>query len=93
MGNGNIIAEHIVTGPQIERDNPCLVNGTTTGGAMRLSQSGYFRPFPGYSQFKGPFNKFYMTGPYCHPGGAISGAGTITANVILEDLGLKKREF
>ncbi|MCC7163796.1 MAG: NAD(P)/FAD-dependent oxidoreductase [Anaerolineae bacterium] len=93
MGNGNIIGEHIVTGPQIERDNPCLVNGTTTGGAMRLSQSGYFRPFPGYSQFKGPFDKFYMTGPYCHPGGAISGAGTITANVILEDLGLKKREF
>lgn len=93
MDGGNILAEHIVTGPQIERDNPCLVNGTTTGGAMRMSQSGFFRPFPGYSQFKGPFKNFYMTGPYCHPGGAISGAGTITANVILEDLGLKKRDF
>ena len=93
MTDDNILAQYVDTGPQLERDNPCFVNGTTTGGAMRLSQSGYLRPFPGWSQYKTPVKNLYMTGPYCHPGGAISGAGTITANIILEDLGLREPEF
>ncbi|MFN8456683.1 MAG: NAD(P)/FAD-dependent oxidoreductase [Anaerolineae bacterium] len=93
MSDENILAAYVDTGPSLERDNPCLVNGTTTGGAMRMSQSGYFRPFPGWSQYRTPIKKLYMTGPYCHPGGAISGAGTITAGVILEDLGLRKPDF
>jgi phytoene dehydrogenase-like protein len=93
MTDDNILAAYVDTGPSMERDNPCLVNGTTTGGAMRMSQSGFLRPFPGYSQYRGPFEKFYMTGPYTHPGGAISAAGTITANVILEDLGIREPEF
>lgn len=93
MTDDNILAAYVDTGPSIERDNPCFVDGGTTGGAMRMSQSGYFRPFPGYSQYRGPFKKFYMTGPYTHPGGAISAAGTITANVILEDLGIREPEF
>ena len=90
---GNILGYQIATGPSIERDNPCLVRGSTTGGAMRIYQSGYFRPFVGYSQYRGPLENLYLTGPYCHPGGAISGAGTITANVILEDLGLRRAEL
>jgi len=93
MTDDNILGAYIDTGKSIERDNPCHVNGATAGGAMRQSQSGYFRPFPGWSQYKTPVNKLYMTGPHCHPGGAISGAGTITAGIILEDLGLRKREF
>ena len=91
MTDDNILAAYIDTGPSLERDNPSLVSGATTGGAMRMYQSGYFRPFPGWSQYKTPIEKLYMTGPHCHPGGAISGAGTITAGVILEDLGLKKK--
>ncbi len=93
MTDDNILAAYVDTGPSMERDNPCLVNGTTTGGAMRMSQSGFLRPFPGYSQYRGPFEKFYMTGPYTHPGGAISAAGTITANVILEEIGIREPEF
>ncbi len=93
MTDDNILACYIDTGPSLERDNPCFINGTTTGGAMRMSQSGYFRPFPGWAQYKTPISKLYMTGPYCHPGGAISGSGTITANVILEDLGLREPDF
>lgn len=93
MTDANILGTYIQTGPSIERDNPCLVNGTTTGGAMRQSQGGIFRPFAGYSDYRGPLKGLYMAGPYCHPGGAISAAGSITANVILEDLGLRTPEF
>ena len=93
MGDDNILGRYVQTGPSIERDNPCFVNGSTTGGALRQYQSGYFRPFPGYSNFRGPLERFYFTGPYNHPGGAISAAGTITASKILEDLGLRKPEW
>ena len=40
--------------------------------------------FPG-----SPIRNLYMTGPHCHPGGGLSAMGTITANVMLEDFGLK----
>ena len=91
MTRDNILAAYIETGPSLERANPCFVNGSTTGGAMRLYQSGFLRPFPGYSDYRTPIKKMYMTGPHTHPGGAIAAAGTITAGVILEDLGLKKK--
>jgi len=91
MSDDNILGRFIQTAETLEEQNPCLVEGSCTGGSMRLFQTGYLRPFPGYSDYRSPIKKMYMTGPYCHPGGAISAAGTITAGVILEDLGLKKK--
>jgi phytoene dehydrogenase-like protein len=89
MDRDNIIAESIWTGPTLERANPCLVNGCTTHGARILSQMGYFRPFPGYAHYRSPIRNLYMAGPYCHPGGGLTAMGTITANVMLRDFGLK----
>ena len=57
------------------------------------SQLGYFRPFPGYAHYRAPIKGLYMTGPHCHPGGGISGMGTITARVMLDDMGIKPAEF
>lgn len=74
----------------LEAANPCFVNGTTHGGERIQAQLGYFRPFPGYAHYRAPIKKLYMTGPHCHPGGGISAAGSIAANVMLEDLGLKR---
>lgn len=91
MGDDNILGTCIQTAETLEEANPCFVDGSCTGGSMRLFQTGHLRPFPGYSDYRAPIKKMYMTGPYCHPGGAISAAGTITAGVILQDLGLKKK--
>ena len=85
MTESNILGQYIDTGESIARDNLSFVNGTTTGGERTLSQSGYFRPFPGYAHYRSPIRNLYMTGPSCHPGGGISAMGTITANVMLED--------
>ena len=93
MTANNILAEYIETGTSLEAANPCFLHGNTTGGERTLAQLGYFRPFPGYSQYRSPIAKLYMTGPYCHPGGGISAMGTITANVMLEDFGLKEPDF
>jgi phytoene dehydrogenase-like protein len=87
MQDDNILAAYYDTGVSLEAANPCFVDGNTTGGERTLSQMGYFRPLPGYSQYKSPLRNLYMTGPSCHPGGGITAMGTITARVILDELG------
>ena len=87
MDDDNILAEYVETGPSLARANLCFHRGVTTGGERILSQMGAFRPFPNYANYRGPVKNFYMTGPSCHPGGGISGMGTIAAKEILLDLG------
>ena len=86
----NILGEYIDTPESIERANPCLVNGATTGGERTLAQSGCFRPVPGYSQYRSPVRSLYLTGASCHPGGGITAMGMVTAQEILRDLAAKK---
>ena len=90
MDDDNILAEYVETGPSLERANLCFHRGVTTGGERTLAQMGAFRPFPNYANYRGPVDKFYLTGPSCHPGGGICGMGTIAANEILLDLGLRE---
>ena len=85
MGADNLLAEYIDTPLSIERANACLVGGATTGGERLLSQTGYFRPLPGYSQYRGPLKQMYLTGASCHPGGGITAMGMVTAREIIED--------
>ncbi|HOP20621.1 MAG TPA: hypothetical protein PK585_11100, partial [Amphiplicatus sp.] len=84
-----ILGEYIETKDSLERANLSFVDGTTNGGERIAAQLGAFRPFPGYAHYRSPFKNLYMTGPHCHPGGGISAGGTVAANVMLEDLGLK----
>ena len=46
----------------------------------------------GYADYRGPLKNLYMTGPSCHPGGGISGMGTVTANEILLDQGIREED-
>ena len=90
MTQDNIMAEYVETGPSLERANWCFDRGVTTGGERTLAQMGAFRPFPNYADYRGPLKKLYMTGPSCHPGGGICGMGTIAADEILLDLGIRE---
>lgn len=92
MNDDNILAEYVETGPSLARANLCFHRGVTTGGERTLAQMGAFRPFPNYANYRGPIKKFYMTGPSCHPGGGISGMGTIAAKEILLDLGVNEED-
>ena len=89
IGDRTILGEYIETRESLEKANLCFVDGTTNGGERIAAQLGAFRPFPGYAHYRSPFKNLYMTGPHCHPGGGISAAGTIAANVMLEDFGMK----
>lgn len=92
MGRENILAEYIDYAETLERDNWSLVDGTTTGGERTQAQMGYFRPFPGYSQYRSPIKKLWMTGPSTHPGNGITAMGTVTANEMLRSFGMKDKE-
>ena len=92
MGDDNILGYYIDHAVSLANDNWSLVAGTTTGGERTMAQSGYFRPFPGYSQYRSPIRNLYMTGPSCHPGAGITAMGTITADVMLQDFGLKQAQ-
>ena len=91
MGPENLLGAYYETSVSLEEANPAFVSGSTTGGERLLSQMGYMRPLPGYSQYKSPIPNLYMTGPSCHPGGGITAMGTITANVMLHDFGMPHR--
>jgi len=88
-----ILGMYVQTRETLEAANPCFVDGTTNGGERIAAQLGYFRPFPGYAHYRSPVQQLYMTGPHCHPGGGISAMGTITARVMLDDMGLKSADF
>jgi len=90
MSDDNILGHYVQTGPSMARDNLCLYRGSTNGGERTLAQMGVFRPFPNYANYRGPVKRFYMTGPSTHPGAGISAMGTIAANEIMYDLGLKR---
>ena len=92
MGRDNILGEYIDHAETISRDNLSLVNGTTTGGERTMAQMGFFRPFPGYSQYRSPIKKLWMTGPSTHPGGGITAMGTVTAVEMLKSFGLRDED-
>ncbi|MEM7033273.1 MAG: NAD(P)/FAD-dependent oxidoreductase [Chloroflexota bacterium] len=92
MDDSNIIGEYVDHAETLARDNWSLVGGTTTGGERTMAQTGFFRPFPGYSQYQSPIDKLWMTGPSCHPGAAITAMGTVTANEMLRAWGMLAEE-
>ena len=93
VSGSNILGRYIETRETLEAANPAFVDGTTNGGERIAAQLGSFRPFPGYAHYRSPIRDLYMTGPHCHPGGGISAMGTITARVMLDDMGIKPADF
>ena len=54
---------------------------------LTIDQLMFNRPFPGYSQYRGPVKGMYLCGSGTHPGGGVSSAcGANSAREILRDL-------
>lgn len=64
-----------------------LTEGNIFQGELTIDQLMFNRPFPGYSQYRGPVKGMYMCGSGTHPGGGVSSAcGANSAREILRDL-------
>lgn len=91
MTKENILWTYVMTPVDFANKLVDMVQGSIKQGAYHPLQMGYNRPNSELSQYKTPIKGLYLCGASCHPGGLVTfGAGYNAANVIAEDLGLKK---
>ena len=70
-----VLARHVMSPVDLERDNPNLVGGDSLSGSHHLDQFFCFRPAFGYSRWRTGVKDLYMVGASTWPG-AGTGAGS-----------------
>ena len=84
-----VLQAHIDSPVDMERTSPSFRRGDLHGIATTTYQSGAHRPTPELGQYTVPgLDRFYLVGPFQHPGGGVFGAGRATAMKMFEALGL-----
>jgi len=85
-GFGNLVLQREVRTPlDIER-TVGLSEGNIFAGEFFAPQMFFFRPAPGWSQYRTPIDGYYQCGSGTHPGGCVMGApGRLAAGQILKD--------
>jgi phytoene dehydrogenase-like protein len=81
-----VLHREVVTPLDIERVVG-LTEGNIFGGEFLAPQMYFFRPAPGWSQYRTPIEGYYQCGSGTHPGGCVMGApGRLASRQILDDL-------
>jgi len=84
-----VLQAHIDSPVDMERTSPSFRHGDLHGIATATYQSGAHRPTPELGGYTVPgLERFYLVGPFQHPGGGVFGAGRATAMKMFEALGL-----
>ena len=82
-----VLQREVVTPLHIER-TVGLSEGNIFAGELFAPQMLFFRPAPGWSQYRTPIDGYYQCGSGTHPGGCVMGApGKLAAGQILKDRG------
>ncbi len=82
---GLVLQREVVTPLDIER-TVGLSEGNIFAGEFLAPQMFFFRPAPGWSQYRTPIAGYYQCGSGTHPGGCVMGApGRLAAGQILGD--------
>ncbi|NND01532.1 MAG: NAD(P)/FAD-dependent oxidoreductase [Acidimicrobiia bacterium] len=82
---GNVIHREVVTPKDIEA-KVGLSEGNIFAGEFLTPQMFFFRPAPGWNQYRTPIHGYYQCGSGTHPGGCVMGApGRLAATQILGD--------
>lgn len=81
-----VIHREVVTPLDIERVVG-LSEGNIFAGEFLAPQMYFFRPAPGWNQYRTPIEGYYQCGSGTHPGGCVMGApGKLASQQILKDL-------
>jgi phytoene dehydrogenase-like protein len=87
-----VLQREIVTPLDIERVAG-LTEGNIFHGEFFAPQMYFFRPAPGWSQYRTPIEGYYQCGSGTHPGGCVMGApGKLASQAILKDLAPKNKK-
>ena len=86
-GFGDLVLQREIRTPlDIER-TVGLSEGNIFAGEFFAPQMFFFRPAPGWSQYRTPIEGYYQCGSGTHPGGCVMGApGKLAAGQIVKDL-------
>jgi len=81
-----VLRREVVTPLDIERVTG-LTEGNIFAGEFLAPQMYFFRPAPGWSQYRTPIAGYYQCGSGTHPGGCVIGSpGKLASQQILRDL-------
>ena len=81
-----VLHREIVTPVDIERVTG-LSEGNIFAGEFLAPQMYFFRPAPGWSQYRTPIDGYYQCGSGTHPGGCVVGApGRFASQQVVKDL-------
>lgn len=69
-----MLARHVVSPLDLERENPNLIGGDCNSGSHHLDQNYFMRPILGWSRYDTPIDRLHMVGSFTWPGGGIHGA-------------------
>lgn len=87
VSGSNILARHADSPLDMARHSPSFRRGDVVGVAMFLYQFFGRRPTPELAQYRVPGAQgLYLSGPFMHPGGGLTGGGRATAIRLMEDL-------
>jgi phytoene dehydrogenase-like protein len=87
MGDENIIARHVESPLDHVRTSPSFQGGDIMGIGQYVYQFLGRRPTPELAQYAVPgIEGLYLSGPFMHPGGGVTGGGRATAIKIMSDL-------
>lgn len=90
MGADNIIGSAIETPYDMHRWSPSFQNGDLMGIGTYIDQWMGRRPTPELAQYRVPgIAGLYLSGPFLHPGGTVTGGGRATAMQLMGDLGVR----
>ncbi len=91
MAGENVLWQYLVTPVDIENKFMDMVQGSIKQGEYHALQMGFQRPNDEASQARTPVKNLYFCGAGAYPGGLVLlGGGYIAADIIAEDLGIKK---
>jgi phytoene dehydrogenase-like protein len=85
-----VLHREVVTPLDIER-TVGLSEGNIYGGEFLMPQMYFFRPAPGWNQYRTPIHGYYQCGSGTHPGGCVTGGpGRLAASQIIGDINAAK---
>jgi len=87
MSDDNILGSAIETPYDMSKWSPSFQKGDIFGIGTYFDQWMGRRPTPELAQYRVPgIEGLYLSGPFMHPGGAVTGGGRATAIQVFEDL-------
>jgi phytoene dehydrogenase-like protein len=85
-GFGDLVLQREVQTPLDIEHTVGLSEGNIFAGEFLVPQMFFFRPAPGWAQYRTPLAGYYQCGSGTHPGGCVMGApGRLAAGQILKD--------